>query len=204
MPRLPLLIISTAIFLQACLPAPRAIDNSQKINAGINIVPEAILAAQTLKPSNQPTSANQTDLIDAISNSDQKHYTLIQLLRESGLVPMLQKAGPYTLFAPTDDAFSKLPPGVIDRLTKPANHAQLVSFLKYHMLPGQVDFQQMQQTDGQVTTLAGPNIIIKGISGKVMINDTNVLKSDNTADNGVIHWLDGVLIPNQGAGMAMR
>jgi uncharacterized surface protein with fasciclin (FAS1) repeats len=195
--------ILIALFLQACSPAPRTIDNSQKINAGIDIVPEAVLAAQKIPPSNQPTPSDQPDLVDVISNSDQKHYTLVKLLRESGLIPMLQQAGPYTIFAPTDDAFSKLPPGVINRLTLPAHHAQLVVFLKYHLLGGAIDLTQMQRTDGQVPTLAGANVIIKGIGDKVMVNDTNVIHSDPAASNGIVHWIDGVLIPGPGVLAAM-
>ena len=187
--------VALSFFLQGCGPTRKPADNSQKINAGIEIIPEAVLAAQKIAPSHQSTTADQLDLIDVISDSDQKHYKLVELLRSSGLVPLLQQTGPYTLMAPTDEAFNKLPPGVVDRLLLPSHHAQLVQFMKYHLLAGRISFTEMLQTNGQVTTLDGPRVIIKGIDDKAMVNDANVLRSDSTAANGVVHWIDHVLIP---------
>jgi uncharacterized surface protein with fasciclin (FAS1) repeats len=184
-----------AMSLSACAPTPKPIDNSQRINAGIEIVPEAVLAAQRIPPSDRATTGDQLDLIDVISDSDQKHYKLIELLRESGLVPMLQSTGPYTILAPTDDAFNKLPPGVLDRLMQPAHHDQLVAFLKYHILPGRIELADMLQTNGQIPTLGGANVIIKGIGDKAMVNDANVIRSESSAANGVVHWVDNVMIP---------
>jgi uncharacterized surface protein with fasciclin (FAS1) repeats len=170
-------------------------DTSQRINAGVNILPEAMLASQKMTPSSVPTSIDQPDLIDVINDSDQKHYTLIQLLRASGLIPVLQQAGPYTLFAPTDEAFAKLPPGTIDRLLQPAHHTELVSLLRYHVLKGNLAMADLLQTDGLVSTLGGQKVVVKGIDGKVMVNDVNVIRSDPGAENGTVHWVDGVLIP---------
>jgi len=181
--------------LTGCLPPPQAMDNSQKVNSGVNIVPEAVAASLKIPPSNAPTPSSVPDLIDVISTADEKHYTIIELLRGSGLVPMLQKVGPYTVLAPTDDAFDKLPPGVIDRLLLPSHHAQLVAFVKYHLLDGRIGSQELQQTNGQVPTLAGSHVIIRGIGDKIMINDANVLRTDTGASNGTVHWLDSVLLP---------
>jgi uncharacterized surface protein with fasciclin (FAS1) repeats len=190
---------STWFILLACIagcgPTRKPIDNSQKINAGVQIIPEAVLAAQKITPVHHGTAGDQIDLIDVISDSGQKHYTLVELLRTAGMVPLLQKTGPYTLMAPTDEAFDKLPPGVIDRLMLPANHQQLVDFLKYHLLAGRISFAEMLQTNGQVPTVDGPKIIIKGIDDKAMVNDANVIRSDSSAGNGVVHWIDHVLIP---------
>ena len=162
---------------------------------GVNIVPEAVLASLKIPPSDQPTASNQPDLIDVISTADQKHYTLVELLRGSGLVPMLQQAGPYTILAPTDDAFEKLPPGVVDRLLLPSHHAELVSFVKYHLLAGRIGFSEILQTNGQVPTLAGQKVVIRGIGDKAMINDANILRTDTSASNGAVHWIDSVLLP---------
>jgi uncharacterized surface protein with fasciclin (FAS1) repeats len=183
------------LIASGCLPPPQTIDNSQKVNSGVNIVPEAVLASLKIAPSNAPTSSSVPDLIDVISTADQKHYTLIELLRGSGLVPMLQKAGPYTVLAPTDEAFEKLPPGVVDRLLLPSHHAELVAFVKYHLLEGQIGLPDLLQTNGQIPTMAGTKIIIRGIGDKAMINDANVLRSDSGASNGTVHWLDSVLLP---------
>ena len=190
---------STSLILLAtiagCHQTARPMDTSQRINAGVEIVPEAVLAAEKMSPKPHDVSSDQLDLIDVINGSDQKHYKLIEALRASGFVPLLQQSGPYTIMAPTDEAFDKLPPGVFDRLLLPAHHQQLVAFLKYHLLTGRITFAQMLETNGQIPTLAGPNVIVKGIDNKAMVNDANVLRSDSTAANGVVHWIDHVLIP---------
>jgi uncharacterized surface protein with fasciclin (FAS1) repeats len=161
----------------------------------VNIVPEAVQASLKIAPSNAPTPSSIPDLIDVISAADQKHYTLIELLRTSGLVPMLQQAGPYTVLAPTDEAFKKLPPGVVDRLLLPSHHAELVAFVKYHLLDGRIGAADLSQTNGQIPTLTGQKVIVRGIDEKTMINDANVLRSDAGASNGTVHWLDSVLLP---------
>ena len=117
------------------------------------------------------------------------------MLRTAGCIPLLEEAGPYTIFAPTDAAFAKLPPGTLDELLKPANHAELVRFAKYHLMTGRLTANDLLHTNGSVKTLAGPTVIIKGIDDKVMVNDANVTRTDTAASNGIIHWIDGVLIP---------
>jgi uncharacterized surface protein with fasciclin (FAS1) repeats len=188
-------LLLCAMLLTGCLPAPQSVDNSQKINSGVNIVPEAVLASLKVPPSSAPTSDTVPDLIDVIQTADQKHYTMIELLRNSGLVPLLQKQGPYTVLAPTDEAFDKLPPGVIDRLLLPSHHAELLAFVKYHLLDGRIGSTELLETNGQVPTLSGNKLIIRGIGNKAMINDANVLRTDSGASNGTVHWLDSVLLP---------
>jgi uncharacterized surface protein with fasciclin (FAS1) repeats len=180
--------------LISCGPTQKPIDTSG-INGGVQIIPEAVVAAQKITPSDIPTQADQQDIIDVISDSDEPHYTLIELLRDSGLVPLLQQDGPYTVLAPTDDAFSKLPPGVIDRLKQPAHRAELVQFMKMHILPGKISVDDMLLTNGPVKTLANGDVIVKGIDSKVMVDDANVLKSDSSAANGVVDWIDHVILP---------
>jgi uncharacterized surface protein with fasciclin (FAS1) repeats len=180
--------------LTSCAPTPKPIDTSG-INGGVQIIPEAVVAAQKITPSDVPTHADQQDIIDVISDSDQPHYTLIELLRDSGLVPLLQQDGPYTVLAPTDDAFRKLPPGVIDRLKQPDHHDQLVQFMKMHILPGEISEDNMLLTNGQIKTLANGKVIVKGVDSKVMVDDANILKSDSSAANGVVDWIDHVILP---------
>jgi uncharacterized surface protein with fasciclin (FAS1) repeats len=188
----PLILICIAMI--GCSPKPATMDTSQRINAGVNIVPTAVLAAEKEVPSKKPASGD-VDLIDVISDSDEPHYKLIEVLRESGLVPLLQEQGPYTILAPTDDAFAKLPPGVLDRLLLPSHHTDLVNFVNFHLLKGRITESEMIQTNGQVPTLAGPSIVIKGTGSKVMVQDANVIRSDSAASNGAVHWIDTVLIP---------
>ena len=82
--------------VSGCLPVPKAVDPNARVNAGVNILPDAVLAAQKYPPSNRPTDNSSADLIDVISDSDQNHFDMIELLRKSGLVPTLQSVGPYT------------------------------------------------------------------------------------------------------------
>lgn len=187
--------LAAILLLAGCSPAPQVVDNRQKVNSGVDIVPQAVVASMKLSPSTAPTSTQQPDLIEVMSAPDQKDYVWIELLRNSGLVPTLQQAGPYTVLAPTDEAFDKLPPGVIDRLLLPSHRAALIALVKYHLLNGRLDSVALQQTNGQLTTLQGGNIVVRGIDDKVMINDANVIRSDASAINGTVHWIDTVLLP---------
>jgi len=173
-------------------------DQSQRNDSAVNILPDAVLASMKESPSKKPTGDDELHLMDVISDSDQPHDKLKELLRASGLEPMLQQEGPHTILAPTDDAFSKLPPGVLDQLLLPSHHAALVDFLKYHLLKGRIDFDAMLHTNARVPTLDGPGVTIKGIGDKVMVNDANVIRSESSASNGVVHWLDHVLLPPMG------
>jgi uncharacterized surface protein with fasciclin (FAS1) repeats len=188
------ILILAALLLAGCTPPPA--NKAPEVNAGVNIIPPATLAAETEHPDiTQSPDDSAPDLIAVLSRSDQSHEKILKALRLSGLVPELQKVGPFTLLAPTDEAFDKFPPGTFDRLLLPANHAQLRQLLLYHLLNGRITLKAMLDTNGQVPTLAGGDVIIKGIDNKVMINDVNVIRADDSASNGVIYWLDGVLIP---------
>jgi uncharacterized surface protein with fasciclin (FAS1) repeats len=189
-------IIFSVVLLAGCTPPPPPMNDAAQANAGVDIVPPATLAAEKEHPDiTQPASDSQPNLIEVLSRSDENHEKILKALRLSGLVPELQKAGPFTLLAPTDEAFDKLPPGTLDRLLLPANRQQLRQLLLYHVLDGRIGLKAMLDTNGQVPTLGGGYVVIKGIDNKVMINDTNAIRADDSASNGVIYWLDGVLIP---------
>lgn len=182
--------------LVGCTPSPRSVTTSRNNNGGVNIIPAAILVSEKESPdTNQPADDSRPNLIRTLSQSQQNHEKILKALRLSGLVPELQKAGPYTLLAPTDEAFDKFPPGTFERLMLPANLQQLRALLMYHLLSGRIPLKTMLDTNGQVRTLGGNPVIIKGIDNKVMINDVNVIRADDAASNGVIYWLDGVLLP---------
>ena len=189
------ILVIAGVALIGCTPPRKARDTSADANAGINIVPPAILASEKITPSTQPAVEDRPDLVSALSSSPQHHEMFLRALRLSGLVPELREKGPYTLLAPTDEAFAKLPPGAFDRLLRPDRHDQLRRFIEYHLLTGRVLFKQMLDTNGQVATVATSKLVVRGIDDKVMINDANVLRSDNSPSNGVIHWIDGVLLP---------
>jgi uncharacterized surface protein with fasciclin (FAS1) repeats len=187
-------ILLSLALLAGCSQKPSPSNPSAVNNGGVDIVPQAVLASLKMPPDSQPAPVDQADLLQVLSNSQQSHQKTLLALRRSGLDAMLQTAGPWTLLAPTDAAWDKLPPGTLDRLLQPANQHRLVSLLQFHLLNGEISLAEMVRTNGSLATLAGPKVLVNGIDGKVMVNDANVVHSE-TACNGVIHWIDGVLIP---------
>lgn len=118
--------------------------------------------------------------------------TLAKALTETGLVEALQGDGPFTVFAPTDDAFAKLPEGTIESLLN--DKETLKTILLYHVVSGSVTSKEVVTLD-KAETLAGKNVNIKVNDGSVMINDSKVIAADVEASNGIIHIIDTVLIP---------
>jgi uncharacterized surface protein with fasciclin (FAS1) repeats len=121
--------------------------------------------------------------------------TLAKALTEAGLVETLKGAGPFTVFAPTDAAFAKLPPGAVDKLL--ADKAALRQVLLYHVVPGRVLAADVVKRT-RATTAAGPSVRIAAKGGAVMVNGATVVKADVLASNGVIHVVDAVLMPPPG------
>jgi len=123
-----------------------------------------------------------------------KFNTLAAALKAAGLVDTLKGDGPFTVFAPTDEAFAKLPAGTVETLLKPENKEKLTQILTYHVVAGKAMSSDLK--DGQkVSTVNGKNASVKIDGGKVMVGDANVVKADIAASNGVIHVIDTVLMP---------
>ena len=123
-----------------------------------------------------------------------KFNTLAKALQTAGLVDTLKGKGPFTVFAPTDAAFAKLPAGALDDLLKPENKEKLTKVLTYHVVAGMVmakDVMKMQSAK----TLNGEDVKISTKGGKVYVNDAHVVQPDVKASNGVIHVVDTVLMP---------
>lgn len=120
--------------------------------------------------------------------------TLATALTEAGLVETLKGPGPFTIFAPTDEASSKLPEAALENLLKPANRDKPVSVLIYHVDAGEVMSDEVVKMNS-AATVNGKKVPIKSIDGKVMIDKATVVKTDIKASNGVIHVIDEVLIP---------
>ena len=134
------------------------------------------------------------DIVDtAVSAGSFK--TLTTALAAAGLVETLKGKGPFTVFAPTDEAFSKLPAGTVESLLKPANKQKLTSILTYHVVAGNVKAADVVKLSS-AKTLNGKLITIKTAGGKVLINGATVVKADIAATNGTIHVIDTVLMPN--------
>jgi uncharacterized surface protein with fasciclin (FAS1) repeats len=134
------------------------------------------------------------DIVDtAVSVGSFK--TLTTALAAAGLVETLKGKGPFTVFAPTDEAFAKLPAGTLESLLKPANKQKLTSILTYHVVAGNVKAADVVKLSS-AKTLNGKLITIKTAGGKVLINGATVVKADIAATNGTIHVIDTVLMPN--------
>jgi uncharacterized surface protein with fasciclin (FAS1) repeats len=135
----------------------------------------------------------EMDIIDtAVAAGD--FQTLAAALTAAGLVDTLKGEGPFTVFAPTDEAFAKLPAGTVEDLLKPENIDQLTAILTYHVVPGSVTAAQVVDLTS-AATVNGQSVDISAASGGVMINDANVVATDIMATNGVIHVIDSVILP---------
>ncbi len=142
----------------------------------------------------EPTEAPQSPTIVDIAVEDGRFTTLVQALQSAGLVEALQGEGPFTVFAPTDDAFAALPEGALDNLL--ADEAALQNVLLYHVVEGSVLAADVVGLDGQsVETLSGEPIQISVEGDAVMINNAQVVITDIETSNGVIHVIDSVLLP---------
>jgi transforming growth factor-beta-induced protein len=147
-----------------------------------------------LPPADETMSKN----IAEIAASDGRFKTLVAALQAAGLVETLSGEGPFTVFAPTDDAFAKLSAGTVENLLKPENKQQLTDILLYHVVPGKVLAESVLTMDGKSaeTALKGQSIKISIKDGKVFLNDNiQVIITDIEASNGVIHVIDAVLLP---------
>jgi len=143
------------------------------------------------QPETQQVAA-PADIVDVAIN-DGRFTTLVKAIEAAGLVETLKGPGPFTVFAPIDDAFAKLPPGTVDGLL--ADVPQLKNILLYHVVPGKVMAADVAKLTEAATVLGAPVKVTVTPDGKVMINDANVIVADIEASNGVIHVIDTVIIP---------
>ena len=123
-----------------------------------------------------------------------KFKTLVTAVEAAGLVETLKGKGPFTVFAPTDEAFAKVDSSILADLLKPENKDKLAAILTYHVVAGKVMSSDIKG-NMEAPTVNGKSLSIKLMSGKVMINDATVIVPDVNADNGVIHIIDTVLLP---------
>jgi len=120
--------------------------------------------------------------------------TLAAALKAGGLIETLKSAGPFTVFAPTDEAFAKLPAGTVEELLKPENKEKLAKILTYHVVPGKVMAQDVVKL-ASAKTVEGQEVKISTSASGVNINNAHVTKADIVTDNGVIHVIDTVILP---------
>ncbi len=139
------------------------------------------------------TAAAKKDIVDTAVDAG-SFNTLAAALEAAGLVDTLKGEGPYTVFAPTDEAFAKLPDGTVETLLMPENKDQLVAILTYHVVPGSVTADQVVALT-EAKTVNGEMVDIAVADGTVKIDDAQVVQADIMSSNGVIHVIDTVLIP---------
>ncbi|MEO1639045.1 MAG: fasciclin domain-containing protein [Pseudomonadota bacterium] len=140
-----------------------------------------------------PMMESEPDIVD-IAASNGNFNTLVAAVTAAGLVDTLKSEGPFTVFAPTDEAFAALPAGTVDSLLLPENKDQLVAILTYHVVPGAVTSDQLAGQHLDVATVNGAEVRVNGSNG-VKVNDATVTTADIIASNGVIHVIDSVLLP---------
>jgi uncharacterized surface protein with fasciclin (FAS1) repeats len=141
----------------------------------------------------QAGKAPQKDIVDTAVAAG-SFNTLAAALKAAGLVDTLKGKGPFTVFAPTDEAFAKLPAGTVEDLLKSENKAKLVSILTYHVVPGAVSSGEVVKMTS-AKTVQGQSLKISTKDGGVMIDGAKVVKADVKASNGVIHVIDAVILP---------
>jgi len=138
-------------------------------------------------------TASAADIVDTAAAAGQFN-TLVAAVQAAGLVDTLKGEGPFTVFAPTDEAFAKLPAGTVDDLLKPENREKLAAILTYHVVPGKIMSGDITGKTTAVTSVQGGSLDVDATSG-VKVNDATVVTADIEADNGVIHVIDTVLLP---------
>lgn len=139
------------------------------------------------------TASEKKDIVDTAVAAG-SFQTLAKALDAAGLVDTLKGKGPFTVFAPTDEAFAKLPAGVLEDLLKPENKDKLVAILTYHVVPGEVLASQVTKLKS-AKTVNGQALTITTEGGAVMVDSAKVVRTDILCSNGVIHVIDSVMLP---------
>jgi uncharacterized surface protein with fasciclin (FAS1) repeats len=155
-----------------------------------NLAAAAAFAVSSFALSAQAYAADIVDTAVAAGN----FKTLVAAVQAAGLVDTLKGTGPFTVFAPTDEAFAKLPAGTVDDLLKPENKDKLVAILTYHVVPGKVMAADVTGKKTMAKSVQGGEITVDGTNG-VKVDSATVVQADIAASNGVIHVIDAVIMP---------
>ena len=161
---------------------------------------KAAAANEVAATSRADNSAGSKDIVETAVGAGQFN-TLVKAVGVAGLVDTLKGTGPFTVFAPTDDAFAKLPKGTVESLLKPENRAKLVDILTYHVVPGRIVARQAAELP-KADTVQGSSVLISAEDGNVRVAGAKVIKADIDASNGVIHVIDTVIMPKDIVGTA--
>ena len=150
--------------------------------------------AQSTTSDTASAPAPQADIVDTAVSAG-TFNTLVAAVQAAGLAETLKGTGPFTVFAPTDDAFAALPAGTVESLLKPENKDKLTAVLTYHVLPSEVMSSALAGKKLQASTVQGGSVSIDATGGGVVVQGANVIAADVDASNGVIHVIDKVLLP---------
>ncbi len=138
--------------------------------------------------------AKAADIVDTAVSAG-NFSTLVSLVEAAGLAPVLKGDGPFTVFAPTNEAFAALPAGTLDTLRRPENRERLVAILTYHVVPGSVPASAASGNLVQIDTVQGSPVTVDGRQDGVTVNGARVIGADVMASNGIIHVIDQVIMP---------
>lgn len=160
----------------------------------MNFVSRTVLAAVAASSiALTSMTARAQDIVDTAVSAGMFN-TLVAAVQAAGLVETLKSDGPFTVFAPTDEAFAKLPEGTVENLLKPENRDQLVAVLTYHVVPGKVMSSDIAGATAEVESVQGSALSIDATDG-VKVDNATVINADIETDNGVIHVIDSVVLP---------
>jgi len=184
------MIAITSAFIYSCSEGTTGsaanADSVSSVNANTTPQEQGVMVGGA----NMVPSKNIVD--NAVNSSD--HTTLVAAVKAAGLVETLSGTGPFTVFAPTNEAFNKLPAGTVDGLLKPEMKGDLTKVLTFHVVPGMLKAADLK--DGQMLkTVQGDNLMVSVKDGMVMINGAKVTIADVVSSNGITHVVDGVLLP---------
>ncbi len=177
---------AAALTLAACSSSS---DDTTNSDPAASEAAAVVDEAESEMASEAPAGAGT--IVDIASTTD-GFGTLVAAVQAAGLGETLAGEGPFTVFAPTDEAFAALPAGLVDALLLPENKDALTKILTYHVVPGTVMAADI--TDGDVATVEGQNVTLSTADG-VTVNGAKVVQADIVADNGVIHVIDAVILP---------
>ena len=151
------------------------------------------MGLSTKVPFTDAEAVEELDIVETAAAAG-SFNTLVAAVNAAGLTETLKGEGPFTVFAPTDEAFAKLPEGTLEMLLKPENKEKLAAILTYHVVPGKVTAEEVVKLSS-AESVSGKKIDIKTSDGKVMVDGATVIKTDIMAENGVIHVIDTVMMP---------
>lgn len=161
----------------------------------MNRIRQTFLAAVAALPlAFGAVAAKAADIVDTAVSAGQ-FETLVAAVKAAGLVETLKGEGPFTVFAPNDAAFAKLPAGTVENLLKPENKDQLVAVLTYHVVPGRIMSGDISGKTAEVETVQGSKLSVDATDG-VKVDEAKVISADIETSNGVIHVIDSVVLPN--------